>query len=100
VAKYQASHRRSARSAVNVVLDTNVLISGIFSSGLPGRILKAWRSRKFQKAVSIQVLQEYLNVAERLTARYADIEYQGGVRVGICRLKRTRIIKLNCYFIT
>ena len=62
---------------MKVVLDTNVLISGIFFSGLPGRILNAWRSRKFQIAVSVEVLEEYIDVAERLTARYADIEYQG-----------------------
>lgn len=62
---------------MKVVLDTNVLISGIFFGGLPGRILNAWRSRKFQIAVSVEVLEEYIDVAERLTARYADIEYQG-----------------------
>jgi putative PIN family toxin of toxin-antitoxin system len=62
---------------MKVVLDTNVLISGIFFGGLPGRILNAWRSRKFQIAVSVEVLEEYIDVSERLTARYADIEYQG-----------------------
>ena len=62
---------------MKVVLDTNVLISGIFFGGLPGRILNAWRSRKFQIAVSVEVLEEYIEVAERLTARYADIEYKG-----------------------
>ncbi|MFC1681067.1 putative toxin-antitoxin system toxin component, PIN family [Pseudomonadota bacterium] len=62
---------------MKVVLDTNVLISGIFFGGLPGRILNAWRSRKFQIAVSVEVPEEYIEVAERLTARYADIEYKG-----------------------
>ncbi len=62
---------------MKVVLDTNVLMSGIFFSGLPGRILQAWRSRKLQLAVSVEVLEEYLNVAERLAARYTDVEYQG-----------------------
>ncbi len=62
---------------MKVVLDTNVLISGIFFSGLPAKILQAWRFEKFQLAVSIEILEEYLSVAERLTARYAAVEYQG-----------------------
>jgi putative PIN family toxin of toxin-antitoxin system len=59
-----------------IVLDTNVLISGIFFSGPPGKILQAWRSRKFQLCVSLEILEEYLNVAERLVSRYAGVEYE------------------------
>jgi putative PIN family toxin of toxin-antitoxin system len=62
---------------MKIVLDTNVLISGIYFSGPPGTILQAWRSRKFQLAVSIEILEEYLNVAERLASRYPGIEYGG-----------------------
>jgi len=52
------------------------LISGIYFSGPPGTILQAWRSGKFQLAVSIEILEEYLNVAERLASRYAGVEYE------------------------
>ena len=62
---------------MKVVLETNVLISGIYFSGPPGTILQAWRSGKFQLAVSIEILEEYLNVAERLANRYAGVEYEG-----------------------
>jgi len=62
---------------MKIVLDTNVLISGIYFSGPPGTILQAWRSGKFQLAVSIEILEEYLNVAERLANRYAGVEYEG-----------------------
>ena len=62
---------------MRIVLDTNVLISGIYFSGTPGKILQAWRSRKLQLVVSIEILEEYLNVAERLASRYGDIEYEG-----------------------
>ena len=48
---------------MKIVLDTNVLISGIYFSGTPGTILQAWRSGKFQLAVSVEILEEYLNVA-------------------------------------
>ena len=62
---------------MRIVLDTNVLISGIYFSGPPGRILAAWRSGKLQLAVSIEILEEYLNVAERLASRYSGVEYEG-----------------------
>jgi putative PIN family toxin of toxin-antitoxin system len=62
---------------MRIVLDTNVLISGIYFSGLPGKILQAWRSRKLQLLVSVEILEEYLSVAERLSSRYGDVEYEG-----------------------
>lgn len=62
---------------MRVVLDTNVLISGIFFSGHPGRILQASRTRKFRLLVSTEVLEEYLAVAERLARRYSGVEYAG-----------------------
>jgi putative PIN family toxin of toxin-antitoxin system len=61
---------------VKVVLDTNVLISGIYFGGIPGKILEAWGARRFQLLVSTEILQEYLNVAERLADRYAGVEYE------------------------
>jgi len=47
----QEDRRRGARSPMKIVLDTNVLISGIYFSGPPGTFLQAWRSGKFQLAV-------------------------------------------------
>ena len=61
---------------MKVVLDTNVLISGIYFGGIPGKILEAWGARRFQLLVSTEILQEYLNVAERLADRYAGVEYE------------------------
>ncbi len=60
---------------MRIVLDTNVLISGIFFSGLPGQILQAWHSQKLQLLVSVEILDEYFSVAERLKNRYAGVEY-------------------------
>jgi putative PIN family toxin of toxin-antitoxin system len=62
---------------MKIVLDTNVLISGIYFSGPPSRILAAWNARKLQLCVSIEILEEYLNVAERLANRYTGVEYEG-----------------------
>jgi putative PIN family toxin of toxin-antitoxin system len=62
---------------MKIVLDTNVLISGIFFSGPPGTILHAWHAGKLQLCVSVEILEEYVNVAERLASRYAGVEYEG-----------------------
>jgi putative PIN family toxin of toxin-antitoxin system len=47
---------------MKVVLDTNVFISGIFFSGPPYQILKAWRDGKIQLVLSESILEEYLFV--------------------------------------
>lgn len=59
---------------MRVVVDTNVLISGIFFGGPPAEILKAWRDSALKFVVSSQILEEYYEVCERLSLRYPDIE--------------------------
>jgi len=44
---------------VKVVLDTNVLLSGLmFPDGAPGRVVAAWREARFDLIVSIHQLAE------------------------------------------
>lgn len=59
---------------MRVVIDTNVLISGIFFGGPPAQILKAWHDGAVQFVVSKEILEEYYEVCERLSLRYPDIE--------------------------
>jgi len=59
---------------MKVVLDTNVLISGIFFSGPPGRILAAWADGRFELVASVEVLAEYRRVAERLQKKFPSID--------------------------
>ena len=59
---------------MRVILDTNVLISGIFFSGPPANILRAWRDGKVQLVVSTEILQEYYEVGKRLSRRYPGID--------------------------
>jgi len=59
---------------VKVVLDTNVLISGIFFSGPPHQILNAWRDGKVQLAVSQEILSEYWRVGEALAEEFPAID--------------------------
>ena len=59
---------------MKVVLDTNVLISGIFFRGPPARILQAWRDQKLRLVISPEILDEYLRVANILSQQYRDID--------------------------
>jgi AbrB family looped-hinge helix DNA binding protein len=49
---------------VRIVLDTNVLVSGVFFGGPPGRILEAWRDRRIQLVLSPEILGEYQRVGQ------------------------------------
>jgi len=59
---------------VKVVLDTNVFISGVFFSGPPYRILKAWRDGKIQIVVSPDILEEYQHVGETHANQFPEID--------------------------
>jgi putative PIN family toxin of toxin-antitoxin system len=59
---------------MKVVLDTNVLISGIFFSGPPSRILAAWAEGGFELVASVEILTEYRRVAERLQRRFSSVD--------------------------
>ena len=59
---------------MKVILDTNVFISGIFFSGPPSQVLKAWAQQKFQIVLSRQILDEYQRVAETLSSKFQAID--------------------------
>jgi putative PIN family toxin of toxin-antitoxin system len=59
---------------MKVVLDTNVFISGVFFSGPPYQILKAWNDGKIQIVLSESILEEYIRVAEVLSERFPKIQ--------------------------
>lgn len=59
---------------MRVILDTNVIISGIFFHGNPSRILKAWKSGNIRLVASSEIFDEYQEVLRRLSARYPKIE--------------------------
>lgn len=58
---------------MRVVLDTNVLMSGIFWSGPAHRILTAWSHGKFKLLISLAVFDEYREIIKRLSAKYKII---------------------------
>ena len=55
---------------MRVVLDTNVLISGLAFGGTPGVIVDAWRRNEIVLVTSPEIIDEYARVAERLSRRY------------------------------
>lgn len=59
---------------MRVVLDTNVLISGVFFAGPPYRILQVWRNGRVRLVVSSAILEEYARVGQRLGHRYGGID--------------------------
>lgn len=76
---------------MRVVLDTNVLISGIFFSGPPAQILKAWNDGAVQFVVSNEILEEYFEVGERLSLRYPDIEI---TQILVLIVQNSQIVKV------
>jgi predicted nucleic acid-binding protein len=48
---------------MNVVADTNVVVSAIFWPGEARRCLARWAKRRFQLAITIPVFEEYGEIA-------------------------------------
>ena len=61
---------------MKVVLDTNVLVSGIFFSGPPAEILRAWSQGKFKLVLSPEILDEYTRVSAELADKFPDMDFR------------------------
>jgi len=59
---------------VKIVLDTNVFISGVFFTGPPSQILKAWRDGKVQLLISSSILEEYYRVGNELASQFRGVD--------------------------
>jgi putative PIN family toxin of toxin-antitoxin system len=59
---------------VKIVLDTNVLISGIFFGGPPYQILDAWRNSEIEIVVSEEIFDEYQRVAKELSRQFKKVD--------------------------
>ena len=62
-------------SAVRVVVDTSVLLPGVFFGGPPRDVMAAWRAGRIEMVVSREIIQEYLRVGERLSARFPGADF-------------------------
>jgi putative PIN family toxin of toxin-antitoxin system len=58
-------------ATLRVVLDTNVLLSGIaYPASIPGKIMAAWRHGSVEVILSSFILDEVRRVLPRLTSRH------------------------------
>jgi len=57
---------------MKLVLDTNVLVSGIFWNGQPARILELWTEGVFDLIVSYEILDEYKRILRKIGIKYAS----------------------------
>lgn len=58
----------------NVIIDTNVLISGIFFGGLPRKILEMWYGGLFEFVISEEIYAEYIRVHNELCSKYQGVD--------------------------
>lgn len=57
---------------MKVVVDTNVLVSGIFFGGVPGRVVDAWLHGQIELVLSPAILDEYRRVGLELAGKYPE----------------------------
>lgn len=59
---------------MRVILDTNVFVSGVFFTGPPYQILKAWHDGKLKLVISPEIIEEYQRVAGALAEQFPSID--------------------------
>ena len=73
---------------MRVVLDTNVLVSGIFFTGSPAQVLAAWAGGRFELLASVEILAEYRRVGTRLGSKYAAVDANSATRFRVICSRR------------
>ena len=59
---------------MKVILDTNVLVSGIFFKGPPYRIFQIWKKGQIDIVVSHEILEEYRRVIQDVSTQFPHID--------------------------
>jgi putative PIN family toxin of toxin-antitoxin system len=72
---------------MKIIIDTNVFMSGIFWSGTPAKILKAWHDKKMDIVLSAEILDEYIRVGNILTKKYGEINIDNIIELLVMRSK-------------
>lgn len=73
---------------LRVVLDTNVLLSGIaYAASIPGKIMAAWRYGSIEVLLSDYILEELRRVLPRLAHRHGLSEVEMGDLVDILSIQ-------------
>lgn len=61
---------------MKAIVDTNVFISGIFFSGPSSKVLEGWRDGKIEMILSPEILNEYQEVAHRLSKKFKGVDIE------------------------
>ena len=59
---------------MRVVIDTNVFVSGVFFTGPPHQILRAWADGLVELLVSPAILDEYQATGDELAAQFPRVD--------------------------
>ena len=65
---------------MNVVLDTNVVVSAMFWPGESRACVAAWARRRFHLVVTVAILQEYDEVARRVRTAHPSVNPEPWMR--------------------
>jgi putative PIN family toxin of toxin-antitoxin system len=80
---------------MKVVIDTNVLMSGIFWTGAPNKLLKAWYQNAFNLVLSPPILEEYIRVNAILAERYEGVDASSVIELIAGRSEMYEPVELN-----
>lgn len=58
---------------MKIILDTNVLVSGLFFKSIPFKILEGIKLGKYRTVVSREIIDEYKRTIDKLTEQFAHI---------------------------
>ena len=58
---------------MRIILDTNVLASGLFFPGIPFKILNDINQGKYRTVVSQEIVDEYKRTIDKLADRFPDV---------------------------
>lgn len=58
---------------MRIIIDTNVLASGLFFKGIPFKILQGIKLRKYKTIVSQGIIDEYKKTVDKLAERFPNV---------------------------
>ena len=61
---------------MRIVVDTNVLISGAFFSGVPSKIIDACVGGNFKLVLTTEIIEEYRRVGEVFTKKRPNVDFE------------------------
>lgn len=64
---------------MKAVLDTNVLVSGLFFGGAPRQVLEAWADGHFELILTPSIFDEYVRTCDRLASSHPHLDYQAAL---------------------